>query len=673
MLNLQQSVLAIWLWVTLAAGGVWADAGLDLNIRKLAGDGFDAQGLRLALQYLGEGEPVLDLAIRRLRLGDWVLTDLHLNCEALQLFDNGDHACPAARVGGHDPLAGGVSGRVGWRSDRPRWKLSVDELRLERGGRLKGRLSGDAGSAAGYLVLRTFPVKNWLAAIGWSGAGQLGGRVDLKLAPTSQQAEVVLDGARLDFSDPEGLRAGEALAGHLAATIRHRPGELQGQGRLTLNGGHLYVDPIYLSFDAAHPLKLSGRVAGNPARKSWRVEALQLEQPGLLSAGGEGDFTAVGAQSFKLDGRTDHLDSFYRVLLQPWLIGTAADDLEVAGGARFHIEIADGRPRALALNLTDVKAEDGAGRFGVQGLAGRLGWRREGAAGVSRLGWHEAHLYRIGLGSLALTLEAAGNALRIHPFELKLLDGRLAFGAFHLSGLLEGALRWHAGARLEGVRLEALSQALGWPPLPGRLDADLPGLAYADDRLTLEGELVIEVFGGRVRIRHLVIESLLGVAPVLEADLTLENLDLAQISQAFSFGRISGSLAGEIRHLRLVGWALAGFEADLHSPADDPRPHRISQKAIDDLTRLGNGVAAGLSGTFLSVFKQFAYDRLALRVRLQGDRAWLDGAPGPKGGYYIVRGAGLPRVDVIGRNHEVAWKELLGRLRHIRFKGVVVK
>jgi hypothetical protein len=38
-----------------------------------------------------------------------------------------------------------------------------------------------------------------------------------------------------------------------------------------------------------------------------------------------------------------------------------------------------------------------------------------------------------------------------------------------------------------------------------------------------------------------------------------------------------------------------------------------------------------------------------------------------------VRGAGLPRIDVIGRNREVAWKDLVQRLRNIRLEGARVE
>ncbi|HIE54057.1 MAG TPA: hypothetical protein EYP90_02555 [Chromatiaceae bacterium] len=261
----------------------------------------------------------------------------------------------------------------------------------------------------------------------------------------------------------------------------------------------------------------------------------------------------------------------------------------------------------------------------------------------------------------------------VEPLSVRMLDGLLKIHDLRLAGLTTGRRGWQAGAELQGVRLESLSQALEWPPLRGELNASIPKVRYENERLKLEGALVVEVFDGRVVIEGLQVEDLFGPAPVLETSIRLENLDLSKISQTFSFGRIEGSLEGHVRDLRLVGWEVAGFEALLRSPARDKRRHRISQRAINNLTELGNGVATGLSGTFLGMFEDFAYDRLELKIRLQGDTAELDGAPGPKGGYYIVKGARLPRVDVIGRNRRVAWKDLLSRIRGIRFEGVIVE
>jgi len=189
----------------------------------------------------------------------------------------------------------------------------------------------------------------------------------------------------------------------------------------------------------------------------------------------------------------------------------------------------------------------------------------------------------------------------------------------------------------------------------------------------LDGELLVDVFGGKVVVDGLQFEDPLGVAPVLETSVRLLDLDLEQVTQVFDFGRIQGSLEGYIHDLQLVGWQVTQFDANLQSPLNDRRPHRISQRAIDNLTELGNGASVNLSATMLRFFEDFAYDRLALKIRLHGAVAELDGVPNPKGGYYIVKGARLPRIDVIGRNHRVAWKDMLSRIRDIRFDDMIVE
>jgi len=145
------------------------------------------------------------------------------------------------------------------------------------------------------------------------------------------------------------------------------------------------------------------------------------------------------------------------------------------------------------------------------------------------------------------------------------------------------------------------------------------------------------------------------------------------LTETFSFGRIEGPLDGDVKGIQLVGWPPNRFDLHLYTPADGDSRHRISQRAVQNLTELGSGVPAGLSATFLSVFEEFRYDRIDVKVLLQGDRAELDGLARPDGGYYLVRGSGLPRIDVIGRNRSVAWKDLVERLQQIQVEGAQIR
>jgi hypothetical protein len=154
-----------------------------------------------------------------------------------------------------------------------------------------------------------------------------------------------------------------------------------------------------------------------------------------------------------------------------------------------------------------------------------------------------------------------------------------------------------------------------------------------------------------------------GVQPVLAADVDLQQLDLGQLTSAFDFGRITGRLDGRIGGLRLVDWKPVAFDAVLRSGGG-----RISQDAIRSLTEVGGGgIAGGLQGMALRLFKTFGYDRIGLSCRLAGGVCTMGGLasdPGAgDGSYTIVQGSGLPHVTVIGHEHAVDWATLVGRLQ----------
>ncbi|WP_144375372.1 ParB N-terminal domain-containing protein [Thiolapillus brandeum] len=518
-------------------------------------------------------------------------------------------------------------------------------------------------------------LKSWLPD-GWTLAGKLYGKGNLQIR-ASGLLSLKFDGKlkHLSWSSADDLQVGEDTTLGFSLTAGNQANTWRGNLELKGLAGQLYSDPVFVQIDAGHPLVLSGDYELAAGGRRLKARKLHFGYAKVLDVHGsmDVDVPTGQVQYLGLDVIVDDLQQAYQVLLQPIAIGTPLDDVAVHGRVRGRIDMTEGVLGSVQADLLGISLEHNGGLFGISGVEANLHWQREGNREFSHLGWKAAHLYKIALGGADVLLQMNAGSLRLQPLSIPLLGGSLMLHDLEVNGLLEGVLRWETRADLDGIQLLELSHSMGWPEMQGSLQASIPRVYYRDSILRMQGALKLDVFDGEVVFHGMELQDPLGVAPVLRTSLSLANLDLEQITQVFSFGRIEGSLEGYVRNLQLVGWEVAGFDANLHSPPGDKRPHRISQRAIDNLTELGNGASVQLSATMLRFFEDFAYDSLALRVKLHGAMAELDGVPRSQGGYYIVKGARLPRIDVIGRNHRIAWKELLSRIRDIRFDDMIVE
>ena len=172
-------------------------------------------------------------------------------------------------------------------------------------------------------------------------------------------------------------------------------------------------------------------------------------------------------------------------------------------------------------------------------------------------------------------------------------------------------------ASLEPIQLGQLSGAIGWPAFSGTLSGRLPLLTLAANTITVGGTLSANAFDGSIEMSDLRIEQPFSRVPRLQADMTLRNLDLKRLTDAFSFGLIQGRLSADVAGLQLQNWRPVAMDLHIYTPEDDDSRHRISQRAVENLASVGGGGAgAALSSGFLQFFEVFAYDRIGLRCRL---------------------------------------------------------
>ncbi len=496
----------------------------------------------------------------------------------------------------------------------------------------------------------------------------------------------------LGFSDSAGALAGEKLTGSFKVEASaNGSGGLATRGNLAMTAGQAYSDPVFLDF-GAHGAAFG--FSGDFDTEALRLDAREftLEHQGVLRAHGSVALNfGPGALLPQARIRIESLEiaDALPAYAQPFLIDSAFRDVVGDGVIRGDVEIEDDLPMRATFELEDVTIESPTTAVSLAGLRGRFNWfddaTRSALAGSiddalfeSRLAWESGRLWGLELGAASLPFSTTGRHFRLlEAVTIPVFDGGLAIETLRVrhAGTEEMYVRFDAAIRPISVAL--LSRAFGWPEFQGSLEGVIPGLQLRDGVVTLDGALEARVFDGRVAVRELSLREPLGKYPRMFADIGIENLDLEMVTRTFEFGSITGRLSGYISDLETFDWMPEAFDAFLYTPPDDRSKHRISQRAVTNLSSIGGGsggsVAAALQGGFLRFFDDFGYDRLGLSCRLANDVCVMGGVVPAPGGYYIVKGAGLPRINVIGSQTRVAWTTLVRQLGAVMESEIVVE
>jgi len=530
---------------------------------------------------------------------------------------------------------------------------------------------------------------------GLSVSGRVSGTVDASGLGTELDklsAQLRLDS--VGFADAAGALAGEQLAAGLTLAIwpRAAGNAWDFEADLELTDGQAYVEPVFMDF-GEHAL--TGKARGSfPADVSRvTVDRLDIMQAGIATVGGSAQLDLAGDTLLERALlRFDPIDlaGAVPVYAAPMLISTQYADLAAAGSIRGEAEVEAGLPVRLQFVLHDVVLDSPTGALSVDGLSGEFSWfgeqqRNELAPQVdsevfkSRLDWRAARLWGIEFGPASVPFTTTGRHFRLlDPILIPVFDGGIEIETLRIrhAGTPQMYLRFDAEVRPVSVAL--IGRALGWPEFSGTISGRIPRLELADGLVTFGGNIEARVFDGIVTLRDLKMRDPLGQYPQLFADIDIDALDLERITNTFEFGMITGRLSGRVKGLEMFAWMPVRLDARLYSTPGDRSPHRISQRAVSNLSSIGGGsggsVTAALQSGFLRFFDSFRYDRLGLSCRLANDVCLMDGVQRAQNGYYIVKGSGLPRIDVIGSQRRVAWTRLVRQLGAItQSSGPVVE
>ena len=667
MLTLATAPIALGAAFMLAAGSAHAARQLRVGIDRIDAGAMRAEAVAVRLEAGERGSDPLSLRVEVRRI------DLPAASIAL---DRVDWACE--RVVTLEPLVCEGPLRVAGRSAGA---LAIDVSTARTGLRWsQGRrsLTVDKDLASPWRVAAQRIPLVWLEDFSrrlWAG-GRIGeGTVSGTLAVPPDDARLRIDAdLRLDglgFDTPDGAFAGAGLSVPLTVRYESTPASSANPERTRvalqagLKTGELLVNPIYLAVPASG-VALAVDAESQPDGR-WRLTQWRWNDAAAIAAEGDATLDADGSVlALAAQLRSPDLAVLRARYLDGVLAPAGFGDLQLVGQGAGSVGFDAEGLSALEVDLRQALAIDPKGRFSLAGLDGGLRWSRDGAAVDSRLGWQAAALYGIGIEAGALNFRSSGGQLALRePLRAGMLGGHLRLDRLVWRPARGDApLRMEMGLALEALDLGSLSQRLGWPDFEGTLGGTLPNALYENNRVTFEGGLAVQLFGGQVRLDDLSLERPFGVAPSMAGSLRFQDIDLAPLTGAFGFGEITGRLDGRIRDLRLVDWTPVAFDARLLTDRTFDGPRRISQRAVQDISDLGgSGLVAGLQARLLRTFDDFGYDRIGIGCVLNDNVCAMTGLKKRGAGYLIVEGRGLPRIEVVGFRREVDWPTLVARLK----------
>jgi hypothetical protein len=485
--------------------------------------------------------------------------------------------------------------------------------------------------------------------------------------------------ADLNFTNEAGTIVAEKVATALRVAAERTPAGFDIEARLEGTSGQALAGPVLLDF-GANPLKLDSR--GRWSDTTLTLDDVSLVQRGLSEAHGRAVIETRGTPRIAqahLDLTNVLFPAAYTSFMQIGLAATDFGQLQTTGIAHGNLDIANNALTRAQLQLSHVAMQDTEGKFAMSDVNAGLNWVADAQASVepSYISWDRTRAYGLsgGPARLDFVAHALGFEL-VKPTRLPVFDGALVVNKLTARRLGAADAELEFDAKIEPISMTQLSRAFGWPEMAGQLAGTIPGLTYRNRVLSVEGDLVASVFDGTIIGRGFRLQDPFGPWPRLFADVTARRLDLSLVTRTFAIGSITGRLDADIKSLELFNWSPVAFDARLYSTPGDRSRKLISQKAVTSISNVGGGgggVTAALQSGVLRFFDDFRYDQLGLTCKLANEVCLMGGIEPAGIGYYIVRGRGLPRIDIIGNQGRVAWPQLVAQIVSGMQSDVVVR
>lgn len=483
---------------------------------------------------------------------------------------------------------------------------------------------------------------------------------------------------KLSVQDQQGKLASEALELQTEFRAVKQQSGWQWYTTHLLTGG-LYLQPVFLQLKHNSALTLSSKGFWLPGQKQIDVLQLNLEHHYHFDMQGNAQLnyqTGLTVEQGEFTLNIAQLKSATPIYLLPFLESTTFKNLALTGAAEAQLTVKRDRIVQASVVVNNLYLDDTENKLTIKQANAELNWNNQGENHrASFINWQQLNIQAIPFQAGRLDLISYDRQIQLlKPADLDFLGGLLSIKQFSFAATKNhDDANVHFEAAIKNVSLQELTLALNWTPLTGTVSGYIPSVSYQDKTLSLDGKITMQVFDGEITIKNLASSGLFSDFPQFYTDIEFANLDLEAITHTFDFGFIEGRLSGNIQNLYLENWQPVSFYAWLGTPEEDNSRHRISQKAVENIANIGGGgISDVLSRGFMGLFSTFTYQKLGFGCYLYQGVCQLMGVEAVDNGFYLIKGGGLPRIDIIGYNPRLDWDILLNRLSRIEASDEVI-
>ena len=498
----------------------------------------------------------------------------------------------------------------------------------------------------------------------------------------SFSAKITLD--QFAFNNPDQTYLGEniSLRAHISGRMTPPPKTITAVAKIDANGGEVLMDRFYFDLKE-NPLSVKFSGIYQEPQKQLALENLFVEIKKIATAHAKGTLF-LGGDEYEGDltltiPHTPLKTPFHRLIREPFQTekpalskfnpdGSIGGEITLKGkrshwitqgvftwkdGSMFYGDCAlTGIQLSLPIWLTNVK--DGKPTQNLEG----------------GLSVHSMRLPFLPEQGLNIPIHATSNGLLMPATTtLAVPGGTIHIGPSSMVGLMEPAPVIQSALHFKNLQLEPILKSI-WPhPVKGIAEGILDPIHIVDGQLQGKGEIKANIFNGALALSRVGAKGLFTALPVYGLNVRWHHLNLAEMTEGTSFGKVEGILNGYAKKLEVSNDQLQRFDLLLNTIKMDDVPQKISVKAVDNIARLGGGQSpfAGMAGIFVSFFKEFPYKKIGVHATLENDVFKINGTIHEDGREYLVKRGFFSGVDVINqsKDNRVGFKDMLKRIKRI--------